>query len=63
MEFWSVLPIALALMLIIEGLLPFINPRGWRSMMQQLSQADDSLIRAIGLGSMSVGLMLLYFFN
>ncbi len=63
MDFWQVFPAALALMLILEGLMPFINPRGWRSMVAQLSQMDDRIIRNVGLGSMAVGVLLLYWVN
>ncbi|MCA3240208.1 MAG: DUF2065 domain-containing protein [Rubrivivax sp.] len=50
---------ALALMLIAEGLLPFINPRGWRSMFERATQMSDGQIRFIGLISLGVGLLLL----
>jgi uncharacterized protein len=50
---------ALALMLIAEGLLPFLNPRGWRSMFERATQMSDGQIRFIGLISLGVGLLLL----
>jgi uncharacterized protein YjeT (DUF2065 family) len=50
---------ALALMLIAEGLLPFLNPRGWRSMFERATQMSDGQIRFIGLLSLGVGLLLL----
>ena len=50
---------ALALMLIAEGLLPFINPRGWCSMFERATQMSDGQIRFIGLISLGVGLLLL----
>jgi uncharacterized protein YjeT (DUF2065 family) len=50
---------AMALMLIAEGLLPFLNPRGWRSMFERATQMSDGQIRFIGLISLGVGLLLL----
>ena len=60
MEFWQVLPVAFALFLIIEGLLPFINPGRWRAMLLAVQEVDDTTIRMIGLGSMLLGVLLLY---
>lgn len=60
MDFWQVLPVALALMLVIEGMLPFLSPRRWRQMIVQVAGLDDRVVRNIGLGSMLLGLLLLY---
>ncbi len=60
MDFWQVLPIAIALVFIIEGLLPFISPNRWRAMLALAAQMDDALIRNFGLGSMLVGVVILY---
>jgi len=54
---WS----ALALVLIIEGLLPFFSPRGWRKVFEQALQLSDGQLRFIGLASMVIGLLLLAF--
>ena len=55
---------ALALMLVIEGLLPFFNPAAWRSVFERAVQMSDGQIRFIGLSSMLAGLvMLLLFWN
>lgn len=59
-EFWQVLPAALALVLIIEGVLPFLSPRAWRQMIVGVAQQQDKAIRSVGLGSMLLGLALLY---
>jgi hypothetical protein len=59
-EFWQVLPVAIALVFIIEGALPFINPGRWRQMLAMAEQMDDRVIRNIGLGSMLFGVVLLY---
>jgi uncharacterized protein YjeT (DUF2065 family) len=50
---------ALALMLVIEGLLPFLAPRLWRETFQRLMQLTDGQIRFFGLTSMIAGLILL----
>ncbi|MEH6589985.1 MAG: DUF2065 domain-containing protein [Halioglobus sp.] len=63
MDFWQVLPVAIALVFIIEGLIPFINPGRWRNMLALVGQMDDRVIRNIGLGSMLFGIVLLYLFN
>lgn len=52
--------IALALLLVLEGLMPAINPGGWRRMFEQIMRLSDQQIRAIGLVSMVVGLVLLW---
>lgn len=51
---------ALALVLVLEGLMPAINPGGWRRMFEQLLQLDDQKIRMMGLISMTAGLVLLW---
>lgn len=51
---------ALALVLVLEGLMPAINPGGWRRMFEQLLQVDDQKIRMLGLISMTAGLVLLW---
>ncbi len=50
--------LALALVLIIEGLLPGINPSLWRSVIKQMSELDDRTLRRIGIGSMVAGAVL-----
>jgi uncharacterized protein YjeT (DUF2065 family) len=52
---------AFALMLVIEGILPFIAPGAWRETFRRLTEMSDGQIRFIGLTSMIVGLLLLYF--
>ena len=63
MDFWQVLPVALALVLIIEGILPFVSPTRWRVMIATVAQMEDRVIRNFGLGSMMLGLLLLYLVN
>jgi uncharacterized protein YjeT (DUF2065 family) len=50
---------ALALMLLFEGLLPFISPSSWRRMFERATQLSDGQLRFIGLSSMLAGLLLL----
>jgi len=52
---------ALALMLVIEGVLPFTAPRIWRETFRTLIQMSDGQIRFAGLASMLIGLAILYF--
>ncbi len=52
--------IALALVLVFEGVLPAIHPEGWRRMFTQLLQLNDHQIRQVGLMSMVLGLVLLW---
>lgn len=61
MDFWHVLPVALALVLIIEGVMPFLSPARWRELVVTVASMDDRIIRNIGLGSMLAGLAMLYF--
>jgi uncharacterized protein YjeT (DUF2065 family) len=51
---------ALALMLILEGVLPFLAPTLWRVTFRRITQMSDGQIRFVGLSSMIVGLLLLY---
>jgi uncharacterized protein YjeT (DUF2065 family) len=50
---------ALALMLILEGVLPFLAPNLWRDTFRRITQVTDGQIRFVGLSSMIVGLLLL----
>jgi len=52
--------IAFALMLVLEGMLPFLLPSMWREAFKKLTEAGDNQIRFIGLTSMLAGLLLLY---
>ncbi|WP_332673738.1 DUF2065 domain-containing protein [Aromatoleum sp.] len=54
---------AFALMLVIEGLLPFIAPAAWRDTFLRLAQLADGQIRFIGLTSMLIGTLLLFTFS
>ena len=56
----TTLLMALALMLVIEGVLPFLAPKLWRETFQRLMQLSDGQIRFFGLTSMIAGLALLF---
>ena len=52
---------ALALMLIIEGVLPFLAPGLWRETFRRITEMSDGQVRFIGLASMLAGVLLLLF--
>lgn len=60
--FWDLLLAAGALMLVLEGLLPFFSPGGWRRMFEQATRLSDGQIRFLGLSSMLLGVLLLLLF-
>lgn len=53
---------AFALMLVLEGILPFVAPAAWRSAFQKMTELGDTHLRVFGLVSMLAGLLLLMFF-
>lgn len=57
---WQEIGIALSLVLVIEGILPFLYPARWKEMVAMISEVDDKTMRLIGLASMLVGTGLLY---
>lgn len=56
---WTVFLMAFALMLVLEGLLPFLAPAVWRDTFRRILQLSDGQIRFFGLASMLVGIVLL----
>lgn len=60
---WHDLAVAFCLMLVIEGILPFLAPNRWRRMLMMLDQIDDNSMRWIGLASMLTGTVLLLIIN
>lgn len=60
MEFWRELVIAFCLMLVLEGVMPFLYPQRWRVMVARLAATDDKQLRIFGLVSMLVGTAALY---
>ena len=57
---WHDFGVALCLVLIIEGIVPFLYPRRWRETVMMLSEVDDKTMRVVGLISMLLGTGLLY---
>jgi len=60
--FWDLLLGACALMLVVEGLLPFFSPTAWRRVFERATQLSDGQIRFLGLSSMLAGLVMLFIF-
>ncbi|SFM03630.1 DUF2065 domain-containing protein [Nitrosomonas communis] len=60
---WDTFLMAIALMLVLEGILPFTFPNAWRESFRKLIELEDNQIRFIGLTSMVVGLIVLYLVN
>ena len=56
---WNDLFAAIALMFILEGLLPFLNPGRYRNLLAMMEQISDSQLRTMGLVVMAVGAVLL----
>ena len=57
---WQDLWVALALVLVIEGILPFLNPEGLRRSMLLISQMNNRTLRIAGFCAMMAGVLLLY---
>jgi uncharacterized protein YjeT (DUF2065 family) len=58
----DILLAAFALMLVIEGLLPFLSPASWRNVFERATRLSDGQIRFLGLTSMIAGLAMLVLF-
>lgn len=57
---WNELAAALCLVLIIEGVIPFLAPGRWRRLAVTMADVDDRVVRGLGLASMLAGTCLLY---
>lgn len=57
---WDVIGVAAALMLVIEGIIPFLKPDAMRNVLIKMAQMDDRTMRMTGLVSMVAGVILLY---
>ena len=55
---WTTLGLALAMMLVLEGLLPLASPASWREMFRRMTELTDGQIRFFGLASVLAGLAL-----
>lgn len=60
---WHDLGVALCLVLVIEGIMPFLYPGRWKEMVVTIAGLDDRTMRLFGLGSMVSGVVLLYLIN
>ena len=58
---WTEILTAVSLLFVLEGLLPFISPDGYKRSMAQVIQMHSRHLRLFGLGSMVSGVVLLYF--
>lgn len=58
---WQDLGAAVALVLIFEGMLPFLSPERWRRALETIRELNDAQLRNMGLVLISVGALLLYF--
>lgn len=58
---WQDLAAAFGLMLVLEGMGPFLSPGSMRRILAEAARLDDATLRYIGLGSMVLGLLFLYF--
>jgi uncharacterized protein YjeT (DUF2065 family) len=54
---------AFGLMLVLEGVLPFLAPKAWRQTFQRMIELNDGQLRFVGLASMAGGLFLLLVLN
>ena len=57
LDYWL---LGLAMMLVIEGMVPFLLPELWRDTFRKLVTLSDGQLRFVGISSMLAGLLLLY---
>jgi uncharacterized protein YjeT (DUF2065 family) len=60
LDYWL---LGLAMMLVIEGMLPFVLPGLWRETFRKLVMLTDGQLRFVGISAMLCGLLLLYWIN
>jgi len=60
---WHELGIAFCLVLVIEGMMPFLSPASWKEMVANIAEVDNRTLRIIGFSSMMIGTGLLYLIN
>ena len=58
---WDSIWIALGLVLVIEGLMPALNPKAFKKTMSTIRELDEGTLRVMGLISMSIGATVVYF--
>ena len=57
---WPDLAAALGLLLVVEGVLPFLSPAGLRRALERMSAMDDATLRYAGAASMAAGVVVLW---
>ena len=57
---WQDFAAAVCLVLVIEGILPFLYPKRWRTLAMSLATVDDRTMRIMGFSSMLIGVVCLY---
>ena len=60
---WEELGKAFCLMLVLEGIIPFLYPKRWRKLVATLAVVNDQQLRVMGLVSMLLGAGMLYLIN
>lgn len=60
---WHDIAVAFCLVLVLEGILPFVSPRSWRKAIYTAVQLNDNSLRTMGLVSMLLGVSVLYLVN
>ena len=63
MDFWDVLLAGGALMLIFEGIMPFVAPEAWKNTMRQAVALSSGQLRFVGMLAIAAGLVLLSFIS
>ncbi len=59
--YWTAILTAVALLLILEGMLPFVGPGRYKQLVAQIASLSDNQLRTVGLVAMIAGLLLLFF--
>jgi uncharacterized protein YjeT (DUF2065 family) len=63
MDVWHQLAVTVAMVFILEGIIPFLAPRRWQNLVRVMAELDNKTMRTMGLASMLLGLALLYLVN
>ena len=58
--YWTEILTAVSLVLVIEGILPFVGPNRYKQLVAQIVRLSDSQLRVFGLSAMIAGLLLLF---
>jgi len=58
--YWKEILTAVALLLVIEGMLPFIGPDMYRQAVARIARLSDNQLRTVGLSAMIIGLLMLF---